>query len=270
MIKLTSLSNNALWVLVLLFGFQQANSQTDATSKKLLAEMFAVTGEYSKLWEKKDVQFDYVYDNFDAGKDVSHEKFIIDGEDTWASYSVHQRNVLPGKEGIAVQSLIDGVPQMTLDGTFVNDKEALGATKFIREVNPFWFSMSYKLADPSTIHKYLGSEVVDGIKYEKVSLKYNNEMTGKPADDIYILYFNTDTHLVDLFYFSLPAFGVNDPILKMTINYEVIEGIYVPVVRRSYAPNPATGEYKMNGEYTFSNIKFNNGFKKEDFVLKGK
>lgn len=252
-----------------LLSIQLEAQQADAKSKMLLDQMYEVTGDYSKIWMKKDVQFDYLYDNFDAGKDMSQEKFIVEGEHTWASYTVHQRNVLPGQEGIAQQSLIDGKPQLTLNGKFVTDEQALGATKFIREVNPFWFMMTYKLADGATIHKYLGSEDVDGVQYEKVSLKYNNAQTGKPADDEYILYYNTKTKLIDLFFFSLPAMGVNDPIIKMEIDYQVIDGIYVPAKRRSFAPNPATGEYTMNGEYTFSNVKFNNGFKKEDFMLKG-
>lgn len=256
-------------ILILFIASDVDAQQADAQSKRLLSKMYAVTGDYGDLWKMKDVQFDYLYDNFDAGKDVSSEKFIIDGEDTWARYTVHQRNVLPNMEGVAVQSLIDGVPQMTLNGKFIEDEQALGATKFIREVNPFWFMMTYKLADPSTVHTYLGSEEVKGIKYEKVSLKYKNEMTGKVADDEYILYYNTKSNLVDLFYFSLPAFGVNDPILKMEIGYDVIDGIYIPARRKSYAPNPQTGEYAVNGEYTFSNVKFNNGFTKDDFVLKG-
>ena len=75
--------------------------------------------------------------------------------------------------------------------------------------------------------------------------------------------------MIDFFYFSLPAMGVNDPIIKMEIGYDVVDGIYIPARRKSYAPNPETGKYTLNGEYTFSNIKFNNGFKKEDFALKG-
>ncbi len=254
---------------LVLFTIQLNAQQADSKSKSLLSNMYKVTGDYGDLWKKNDVQFDYLYDNFAAGKDVSQERFIIDGEHTWARYTTHERNVLPGQDGIVVQSLIDGVPQVTLNGKSVKDEAALGGTKFIREVNPFWFMMSYKIADPSTIHSYLGSEVVDGVTYEKVSLKYKNEMTGKPADDEYILYYNTKSNLIDLFYFSLPAMGVNDPIIKMEIEYDIIEGIYVPTKRRSYAPNPETGAYTLNGEYTFSNIKFNNGFKKEDFALKG-
>ena len=54
----------------------------------------------------------------------------------------------------------------------------------------------------------------------------------------------------------------------MTMEYEVIEGIYVPVLRRSYAPNPE-GKYALNGEYTFKNVKFNNGFTPQSFMVKG-
>ena len=39
-------------------------------SKSLMSKMYDVTGDYADLWKKKDVQFDYLYDNFDAGKDV--------------------------------------------------------------------------------------------------------------------------------------------------------------------------------------------------------
>jgi len=117
--------------LLLLFASQITAQMADTKSKSLLSKMYEVTGDYEDLWKKNDVSFDYLYDNFAAGKDVSKEKFIIDGEATWATYSIHQRNVLPTQEGVAVQSLIDGVPQMTLDGKFVKDQEALGATKFI-------------------------------------------------------------------------------------------------------------------------------------------
>ena len=259
-----------LCILLFVFGTNNAWAQSDAKSAKLIDNMMSVTGDYAKLWAKKDVSFNYVYDNFDAGKDVSQERLIFDGEHTWASYSVHQRNVLPKEVGVAEQSLIDGKPQLTLNGKFVRAKEALGATVFIREVNPFWFTMVYKLKDNGTIYKYLGTEKVDGKVYEKVSLTYDNGVIQKEANDEYILYFNPTTHLIDLFYFSLPAFGVNAPILKMTLSYEVIEGIYIPTLRESFGPNPDTGEYQLGGRYTFKDIKFNNGFKKEDFVLSEK
>jgi len=255
-------------VLISLPSFAQKH--IDAKSRQVLDDMISVVGSYDALRAKGDVEFDYVYDNFDQGKDVSQEKLIFDGEASWARYTQHDRNVLPGQDGIVEQSLMGGKAQMTLNGKFIKDEKAIGATVFIREVNPYWFTMIYKLEDNSTIYKHMGTETVNGIDYDKISLTYDNGMTKKPADDEYILYFNQKTHMLDLFYFSLPAFGVQTPILRMELTYENFDGIYIPTKRKSFGPNPATGEYVMNGEYTFKNIKFNNGFKVSDFALNGK
>ncbi len=257
----------SILLLSLIGQLTYGQNSIDGESRQLLDNMIDVIGSSDKLKSMNDVAFHYVYDNFDAGRDVSDEKIIFDGESTWARYTEHKRNVLPTQEGIVEQSLINGIPQITLNGKFVNDEKALGGTTFIREVNVYWFTMIYKLEDSSTNYNYLGTENVNGLEYSKVSLTYTNSMTGKAADDEYILYFNPETHLPDLFYFSLPAFGVDKPILRMELTYENIEGIYVPTVRRSYGPNPETGEYVLGGEYTFSDVKFNNGFKVSDFEL---
>lgn len=257
-------------LLLLLFMFNYSmNAQeiADEKSKELLNALAKVNGGYEKLSTKKDFQFKYVYDNFEKGKDVSLEKHIIDGEHSWGSYKIHERNVLPKQEGVAIQSLIDGKPALTLNGKQIKDEKALGGTIFLRKVNFYWFTMMYKLQDPGTIYKYLGTELVNNIKYDKVSLTYNSDVTKKEKNDEYILYFNPNTHLVDLFFFSLPDWGIDKPILKMTLEYTVVDEIYISTVRRSFAPNNK-GEYNLNGEYIFSEIKFNNGFNKEDFILK--
>lgn len=252
---------------VLLFFVNMGNAQSgDEKSLSLLNELVALTGGYEALAAKKDVQFNYLYDNFAKGKDVSIERHIFDGEHSWGSYKHHDLNVLPKQKGTAVQSLVNGKPALTLDGQAINDEKALGGTVFLRKVNFYWFTMLYKLQDPGTNYKYLGTEKVNDVVYEKVSLKYDAAVTKKEKNDEYVLYFNPKTHLIDLFYFSLPDWGINDPILRMTMEYKVIDGIYIPVVRRSYGPDKK-GEYHLGGEYTFSDVKFNNGFKSEDFKL---
>ncbi|MEP1488207.1 MAG: DUF6503 family protein [Algibacter sp.] len=251
----------------LLFFISGMNAQNgDEKSISLINALVKVNGGYETLASKKDVQFDYLYDNFEQGKDVSLERHIFGGEQSWASYTHHDRNVLPTQKGIAVQSLIDGKPALTLDGKIISDEKALGGTVFLRRVNFYWFTMMYKLQDAGTNYKYLGTEKVNDITYDKVSLKYDIDVTKKEENDEYILYFNPNTHLVDLFYFSLPAFGVKTPILKMTLKYEKIDGVYISTVRKSYGPDKK-GKYQLGGEYIFSNIKFNNGFKSEDFKL---
>ena len=253
-------------LMALVFTLSSTAQNTDAKSADLLDALIAVNGGYQALAAKKDVQFHYVYDNFDKGKDVSTERHIFDGEHSWASYEQHDLNVMPGTKGIALQSYVDSKPQLTLDGKAITDEKAIGGTIFLRKVNFYWFTMMYKLKDPGTNYKYLGTEKVGDITYDKVSLLYDANITKKEKNDEYILYFNPNTHLVDQFYFSLPDWGINEPILKLTLVYENIDGILVSTVRKGFMPNEI-GKYVPMGVYTFSKITFNNGFKKEDFIL---
>ncbi|MFT6415395.1 MAG: hypothetical protein ACJARZ_000731 [Dokdonia sp.] len=239
---------------------------TDAKSAKLLNALVAVNGGYEQLAVKKDVQFHYVYDNFEKGKDISTERHIFDGEHSWASYEQHDLNVMPGQEGIALQSLVDGTPAITLDGKTITDAKAIGGTVFLRKVNFYWFTMMYKLKDPGTNYIYLGTEKIGDIKYDKVRLTYNADVTKKEKNDEYILFFNSETHLIDQFYFSLPDWGINEPILKMTLTYEKVDGVLISTVRKGFMPNDKGG-YDPMGVYTFSQIKFDNGFRKDDFKL---
>ena len=126
--------------------------------------------------------------------------------------------------------------------------------------------MMYKLDDPGTSHKYMGQEEVNGMLYDKVSLTYDPVAVGKEVNDEYILYFNPKTHLIDQFMFSVPAMGVNDPILKMELDYTKINNTYIATTRRAYAPG-GDGGFTQMGEYTSENIKFNNGFTQADFKI---
>lgn len=254
------------FAVALLFMAAMSAQNADTKSLELLDALVSVNGGYEKLVTKKDVQFHYVYDNFEQGKDVSTERHIFDGEHSWASYEQHDLNVMPGQKGVALQSLVDGTPALTLDGESITEPKAIGGTVFLRKVNFYWFTMMYKLKDPGTNYKHLGTEKVDDITYDKVSLTYNADVTKKEKNDEYILYFNPDTHLIDQFYFSLPDWGIDKPVLKMTLSYETIDGMLISTVRKGYMPNE-TGGYMPIGVYTFSDIKFNNGFKKEDFKL---
>lgn len=253
-------------LLALIVTISINGQNTDAKSATLLDALVAENGGYHTLAAKKDVQFHYVYDNFEKGKDVSTERHIFNGEHSWASYEQHDLNVMPGIKGMAIQSYVDSKPALILDGKAITNEKAIDGTVFLRKVNFYWFTMMYKLKDPGTNYKYLGTEQVGDITYDKVSLIYDADITKKEKNDEYILFFNPDTHLVDQFYFSLPDWGIEKPILKMTLTYEEVDGILVSTIRKGFMPSE-TGDYVPIGVYTFSDIKFNNGFKKEDFLL---
>ena len=242
-------------------------AQSDAKAKFLINQLEAVNGGRKNLSSKKDVEFVYVYRDMAKGVDVSKERLIFDGEHSFGEYFLHEVNVLPTSEGKVTQSLINGNIRVELNGKEINSKPAIQLGDFLRRVNFFWFSMMYKLNDDAVIAKHIGKEQVNNIQYDKVSITYDSNKTGKPSNDEYILYFNPTTHLVDLFYFSLPAFGVYKPVLKMELTYSVIDGVYVATTRKGIFPDNK-GEYKLAGIYESINVKFNNNFKIENNKIK--
>jgi len=244
---------------------EPSKGKADQKSLALIKALEKTNGGWKALSKLKDVEYHYDYDDKNRkAKDVSTERYIFNGEHSWAEYTTHGVNVLPDTPGKVRQCLMDGKAEISLDGKPVTDPQAVGGTAFLRSANFYWFTMMYKLNDPGTINKYIGTETLNGIAYDKVSLKYEN--TGKAADDEYILYFNPKTHLVDLFYFSLPAMGVNQPVLRMELEYEKMKGVYIATTRKGYFPNKE-GVYSLGGVYTSSKIKFKNGFKKADLAL---
>ena len=262
------ISHSYLILIVVFFlasAFKNNNASSDKKSLELIQALEKVNGGWHALSKMKDVEFTYDYDDKSKkAKDISKERFIFNGEQIWGEYSEHKVNVMPETEGIVRQRVIDGKPEASLDGKPLTDQKSIGTSGFLRGASYYWFTMMYKLNDSGTIHKYLGTEKVNNIMYDKVSLTFEN--TGKASDDSFILYFNPKTHLVDRFYFSLPAFGVNDPVLLMELDYEKIDGMYVSTTRRGVFPN-AKGGYGLAIVFTYSNIKFNNGFTKEDLSL---
>ncbi|MEP3371940.1 MAG: DUF6503 family protein [Maribacter dokdonensis] len=249
-----------------LFAFIAIGQETDHKSKQLINALKDINGGWQKLSSKKDVQFTYIYHDLAKGKDISTERYIFNGEISWGEYKRHEVNILPDSKGLVKQSKRNGKSTVSLNEEIVYSSEAINSADFFRSVNYFWFTMMYKLEDPGTIYKYLGQEIVNGVNYDKVSLTYDAKVIGKKVNDEFILFFNTETHLIDRFLFSLPAWGIEEPVLIMELNYEKIEDILIATNRKVYAPNK-NGEYFTLGEFISKDIKFNNGYTIEDLKL---
>ena len=253
-------------IAISLFSFSSEHDESDAKALALIKAMYKVNGGWEKLASKNDVEFTYVYDNKAKGMDISTERYIFDDEMSWAEYSRHEVNVMPDKKGTVKQCLMDGKPMISLNGEAVTDPQAVGGTAFLRSANYFWFTMMYKLDDPGTVNKYLGQENINGINYDKVSLTYDPIAVGKEVNDEYILYFNPKTKLVDIFMFSLPIMGFNEPVLKMEVEYSVIDGISVQTKRVASFPDE-DGNYAPGLVQTTKDVKFNNKFESSDLHL---
>ncbi|MEL6538986.1 MAG: hypothetical protein AAFQ98_26455, partial [Bacteroidota bacterium] len=109
---------------------------------QLLADMEEAVGGWDQLYSQRDVQFVYNYEYVGAGKkDVSEERYIFEGEHSWAKYTQHDINVMPGMDGDAYQTCVFGKTAVMYDGEMVKDPQALGGADFLRRANYFWFTM---------------------------------------------------------------------------------------------------------------------------------
>ncbi len=236
--------------------------------KSIIKAIAEASGGWDNLWNLKDVEYTYTYEQADGKKDVSIERYIFDGEYSWGKYTDHQVNVLPAGNQPVIQCWAKGKVSVSMDGKEITDEKTLGGADFLRQVNYYWFMMNFKVGDPGTTYKYLGQETVNGKAYDKITVAYHPEKTGKEANDAYILYVNPDTKLIDQFYFSLPAWGINDTVLLMKVKYTEIDGIQVPTHRYAYIPNEK-GEYAAEPSLSeiSTNVKFNNGFTSEDLKI---
>lgn len=266
--------NNVINIVLIVAGLIFTVSPTDVRQTKnpeqLIAEMEKAVGNWDDLYALKDVQFDYKYLYPQQGiQDLSVEKYVFEGEKSWAKYTIHQINVAPNSTGEVIQYCEGNSAKVSQAGKQLTDEAAVGLAMFLRKANYFWFVMNFKLRDPGTIHEYLGEESVDGVNYDKISVGYESAVTGKPQNDAYIIYINQKTKLIDRFFFSLPAMGVNKPVILMEVDYTESQGILLPTTRRAYMPDPKTGKLSESPSLvqTSTNLKFNNGFTDEDLSI---
>jgi len=80
--------------------FADKSENQSKNPKELVVKMLKKTGDYNKLISSKDVQYTYTQrDNTSGGEDISTERYIFDGELSWAKYLKHTNHVFADKQG---------------------------------------------------------------------------------------------------------------------------------------------------------------------------
>ena len=135
---------------------------------------------------------------------------------------------------------------------------------FKRPTNFYWFAMFQKLLDPGLNYDYKGERSIDTKKYDVINVSFSSD---KPTD-IYQIFINKETGLVDQFLFTVADFGIVDEPRIMQVEYEKIDGMLIPS-KRKYKKSDwnATISDKPWITVNWTNIKFDNGLTKDDFVL---
>ena len=254
---------------ILLSGFlifvSAVSHAAEAKDPKVLIELMTQNvGSYERLKSRRDVEYTYVQKDLKSGKkDVSVERYLFDGEMSWAEYKEHTLNVLPDQPGVVVQGW-DGIEAwIKLDGQPVEDENAVALTRFLRRTNFYWFAMMQKLLDPGVEYAYKGTRSEKGVLYDLVEISFGVGIGD--ASDKYLLYVNPDTKLIDRFLFTVMSFNMTEPFM-MEVEYEVVDGIKLPTKRR-YTKSNWDGKILDENwaEELSTNIRFKNGFSKDIF-----
>lgn len=229
---------------------------------ELVYEMVNKVGDYQKLADKKNVEYTYTYVTPDGKTDTSTERYIFDGELSYGQYAKHERT-LPQLEGVIEQGYDGKDFWLKHEGQLLTDTTLLKRVAFNRPTNFYWFAMMQKLLDPGLHYEYLGEKTVNNKGYEIVKVTFDST-DGKPKD-IYQVYINKETSLIDFFLFTVVDFDIMEPFI-MTMEYEAIEGILIPT-KRKYKKSDweAVVTDKPWVEVTWSDIKFNTPITKDDF-----
>lgn len=230
---------------------------------ELVYAMVDKVGDYSKISNKKSVEYTYTYQTPDNKTDISTEKYIFEGELSYGSYKQHERT-LPQLEGIIEQGFDGNEYWFKHNRETLTDKKILKRVAFNRPTNFYWFTMMQKLLDPGLNYELLGEKTIDSQDYDIVRVTFNSEEE-KPTD-IYQLYINKKTLLVDQFLFTVADFGKMETPNLMKLKYEKIQDILIPTIRQ-YKQSTWNADItdKPWIKVTWSNIKFNTGITKEDF-----
>lgn len=251
----------SMTALILTCGLARANEITEDKAYQLVEKMVKKVGDYKTLQKKKDVIYSYSYITPDGKYDQSIEKYIFDGELSYGEYITHQRtfNDLKG----TIEQGYDGSEYwLKHKGEIIDNENRLKRVAFNRPTNFYWFTMMQKLLDPGLKYEYLG-EVKDG-NYDIVKVSFESQ-SGKPTD-IYQLYINKKTSLVDHFLFTVADFNLVEVPFIMVLDYEKIDGLYIPT-KRKY--KKSTWDAKITKdpwiEVKWTNIRFNNNLSKEEF-----
>jgi len=229
---------------------------------ELVYNMVQTVGDYEKFKELKDVTYKYTYNTPDGKVDIAMESYIFDGELSYGSYIKHERT-FPALEGKIEQGFDGASFWFKHNGEILDGEEYQKRTRFSRKTNFYWFAMLPKLLDPGLNYEYIKEEILEGQSYDIVKVSFESK-EGKPTD-IYQLYINKETKLVDQFLFTVAEFNSMNPRL-MKVAYEKIGDVLIPNTRK-YTNSDWNG-VPVNDEWNvveWTEIKFDNGLTKELF-----
>ncbi|GAK90669.1 hypothetical protein JCM19297_1985 [Nonlabens ulvanivorans] len=183
---------------------QKPDLETDVQfanqAHQLVYDMVQNVGNYNQLLEKQNVIYTYTYQTPHGKTDQSTEMYQFENELSYGAYDKHERT-FPDLTGTIVQGYDGTNYWLNHNNNNILDEQRLKRVAFNRPTNYYWFTMMPKLLDPGVNYEYIKEESINNNTYDIIKVSFDS--SDNSPKDIYQLYINRDTKLVDQFYLPL-------------------------------------------------------------------
>ena len=243
---------------------EKSNTKFKNEAHRMIYDMVQKVGNYDPLKDKVGVSYTYTDTSSSGKQDVSQEKYLFDGELSYGLLENHEKS-FPNLQG-PIEEGYDGENYWLKAGdSSITDPSVLDDVKFSRHTEFYWFAMFPKLLDPGLNYEYMGEWKSDTSSYDAVKVSF--ESPDDLPKDIYQVYINRNTGLVDHFLFTVVDKGKVDIPILARVAYENVEGILLPAYRK-YRKSNWNAEVSEGPwtSVTWTDIRFDPTLSKEDFV----
>lgn len=209
---------------------------TEALSPELtlVNEFVEAMGGMTAYRNLKSVAYNYATKSEGETTILSKELYLYPSEWSWASYPAAANPADKAEKGELVQAYVADSVWVTFNGELVKDSTSLKRARFSRKTNFYWLNMFFKMQDPGLTYEMAEDRTVDGQDYQTLKVSFEDNIGD--AKDIYFLYVNKETKLVDYFLFTVMEFDRSEPIM-MKVKYEAAGGLQWPTYRASTRSN---------------------------------
>lgn len=213
-------------------GSEQASVQPmqklmERPALKLMQKVINRAGTYADLHKLDNVEYNYIVDDVQAKTiQQSQERYIFDGEVSWARYENTDVTQLYSSEGIKVYNAQHPV----------QDLDQLQAARFARKSNFYWFTMMQKLGDLGVNYEILEDRLVDSIHYKVVEMSFADFIS--ESQNRLLLYVNPNTYIIDRLLYTVQGHedSSTQPLL-MILDYSDYNDVLLPTQRSIFQSN---------------------------------
>jgi hypothetical protein len=133
-----------------------------------------------------------------------------------------------------------------------------GNPMFYSSLHFYFFSLPFVLADPGTVHRSLGRQVIGDRTFAAHEVSFEDGVGGS-SDDVYRLFLDPETNRLELLLYTATFFSgqPSDRWNAREYTWQDVDGLTVPASYMSRSWNPADSSLgEIRRTTTFRNVRF--------------